>query len=120
MQSSHSCAQDEVADALAAVLAVVEASGRLVHVRFADRELGRPGENLYDLTFSAVRPERLLMELDEQLLLIVTRPRVRTASEIRVQVEFDQMTLDWQEYVGRQPHSQTWTSGVLEVWAQGH
>jgi hypothetical protein len=83
-----------------------------------DGELGRPGENLYRLTFSEARPHKLLLELDDQLLLIVTDPEMVGASDEQVRLSFAQLTLDWQEYGSLRPHVSTWSSGNLTLSAQ--
>ena len=65
---------------------------------------GRPHDNLHALTWSAARKHKLLLELDEQLLLILTElgPVEIDESELRV-TRCAQVTLDWQEYGNMAP-----------------
>jgi hypothetical protein len=80
-------------------------------------ELGRPGDNLYRLTFGEARRNKLLVELNDQLLLVVTAPDIVAASDDAVRLAFSQLTLDWQEYGSMRPHASTWTTGHLELVA---
>jgi hypothetical protein len=38
--------------------------------------MGRPGDNLNQLSFIAARPTKLLIELEEHILLVLTEPRL--------------------------------------------
>src|SRR4051794_13520109 len=105
-------------EALDAIRTLWQANGGLARVRTPDGELGRPGDNLYRLTFWEARPHKLLLELDEQLLLIVTEPALVAASTLEVRLSFAQLTFDWQEYGNLRPHASTWTSGQLILSAQ--
>ena len=85
---------------------------------FPDGELGRPGDNLYRLTFAQVRPHKLLLELDEQLLLVLTEVAVDASPDYEVVLRFRQATLDWQEYGSLTPHASTWGTGTVTLSAQ--
>lgn len=105
-------------EALERVRELWDASAGLARFRTPDGEVGRPGDNLYRLTFREARPNKLLLELDDQLLLIVTSPVVDAASPEEVRLSFAQLTFDWQEYGNLRPHASTWTSGQLILSAQ--
>src|SRR5579871_1794740 len=65
---------------------------------------GRPHDNLHALTWSAARKHKLLLELDEQLLLILTEPGPVEIDESELRVtRCAQVTLDWQEYGNMAP-----------------
>jgi len=104
-----------VADSVASF---VEQAGGLIRVVFPDGELGRPGDNLYRLTYLVHRPHKVLLELDEQLLLILTEPLVGEVTAARLALTCDQVTLDWQEYGNLQPRAQTWLRGGVELLSQ--
>jgi hypothetical protein len=106
-------------EALAAVQRVLEGSVGLVRMLTPDGELGgRPRENLYRLTFAEARPNKLLLELDDQLLLVVTTPEIVAATDEAVRLSFSQLTFDWQEYGNMRPHASTWTAGHLDLLGQ--
>jgi hypothetical protein len=96
---------------------------RLLHMWWVDgdgerHDIGRPGDNLYRLTFVAERPHKLLIELDEQILLALTEPTLTAASDVQVRLDFQQMTLDWQGYGDLTPHASTWSAGHLILTGQ--
>jgi hypothetical protein len=70
------------------------------------------------MTFVEDRPRKLLVELDDQLLLVVTEPRLHKADEHGVTIHFEQLTFDWQEYANYRPHATTYPSGQLEFFPQ--
>jgi hypothetical protein len=82
---------------------------------------GRPMENHHRLTFVAARPKRLLIELDEQLLLSFSGPPVlqRTRSDLAlaggtptpVIRGFRQCVLKYVEYGSDAPHVTTYGGG---------
>lgn len=80
---------------------------------------GRAGENLHELTFIASRPRKLLIELDEQLLLIFTGAPLVGEHELEhglelVLSDFAALTFDWQEYGGEEaPHVARYTEGEV-------
>ena len=94
----------------------------LLHMWWVDgdgarHDIGRPGDNLYRLTFVTQRPHKLLIELDEQVLLILTEPKV-AAPGMQVRLDFEQMTLDWQGYGDLTPHASIWSKGHLILSGQ--
>ena len=108
-----------VNEASSAVQRLFEANGGLGRFVLPDGELGRPGDNLYRLTFIAARPRKLLVELDDQLLLIVTGPELEAGDSQRVRLRFAQLTFDWQEYGNLRPHVSTYTADHIDFVGQG-
>ncbi len=78
---------------------------------------GRPMENHHQLTFLAARPKRLLLELDEQLLLSFSGAPIveRTTSELALRDgtptllirDFRQCVFEYLEYGNDTPHVST-------------
>jgi hypothetical protein len=73
-------------------------------VRLAGLELptgwfGRPFDNLHQLTWSASATRKVLLELDEQILVVLTQPeRVEVIDNDLHVVGSKQVVVDWQEY----------------------
>ena len=97
---------------------VFSANGGLVRFSLPDGELGRPGDNLCRLSFIEARPHKLLVELDEQLLLVLTEPAVVEVTDRHARVTFEQLTFDWQEYGNLRPHAKTYTAGEMTFVGQ--
>lgn len=84
---------------------------------------GRPMEGHHRLTFVVALPKRLLIELDDQLLLsIVGRPRiVATTTDLALAdgtstlvIEgFSQAVFEYLEYVNETPHVASYTEGRI-------
>lgn len=75
---------------------------------------GRYGEGAHRLTYLEQRPRKLLIELDEQLLLSFTEvPAVSSSGEELVLSEFQQLVFDWQEYVNLTPHADRYSRGEV-------
>jgi hypothetical protein len=84
---------------------------------------GRPMENHHRLTFVVARPKRLLLELDEHLLLSLSgMPLVeRTGSALEgsdgastlVISGYQQCVLDYVEYANETPHAVVYTEGRI-------
>lgn len=82
---------------------------------------GRPMEGHHSLSFVVSRPKRLLIELDDQLLLSFSgSPQVvETVSELALaegtptlMVDgFSQLTFEYLEYVNDTPHVRSYTDG---------
>ena len=107
--------EDEVTGvdgALRAVLALTEANDGLLLVTTTH---GWPGSNQYHLTFAIARPSRLILELGEQAVLVMTDPEVLTASTEAVRLGFAQLIMSWHDDLSKTPHAMTWTAGWLDV-----
>jgi hypothetical protein len=92
------------------------ATGGLVHMRWSQGELGRPGDNLYQVTFVVARPHKLLIEFDEQVLAVLTEPSLSRASDAEVVIDYEQLTVDRQGYGDMVPHSDTYISGQFTIY----
>ena len=88
-------------------------------MRWSHGELGRPGDNLYRVTFVAARPHKLLIELDEQVLAILTEPLLVSASGIAVIIDYEQLTIDRQGYGDMTPHSDAFGRGSFTIYKTG-
>ena len=88
---------------------------------------GRPMENHHRLTFVASRPKRLLIELDENVLLSFSgAPTVERASSAHAAADgtrtlvisgYRQCVLDFLEYVNETPHTASYTEGSVYLVA---
>lgn len=92
-------------------------------VRLASLELplgwfGRPFDNLHELTWSAARPHKILLEFDRQILLIVTDPEQVDAMDAELLLGgCTQVTLDWQEYGNLKSHVDNHGPGSVRLVA---
>lgn len=83
---------------------------------------GRPYDNLHELTWAGATRHKLLVELDSQLLLILTDPGDVDfdSAELRI-TGCVQVVLDWQEYGNMTPHSDNHGPGTVRlVTGPGH
>ena len=81
-----------------------------------DGWFGRPYDNLHRLSFIEVRPHKLLLELDNQLLLIFTDvSKVYIENSELILEDFAQCVFDWQEYGSLSPHVEVYKSGVVKL-----
>lgn len=88
---------------------------------------GRPMENHHRLTFVAQRPKRLLIELDDRILLSFSgRPKVEVATTKHALMAgtptliisgFGQAVLEYLEYVNDAPHVKSYTDGAVSLVA---
>jgi hypothetical protein len=80
---------------------------------------GRPYDNLHQLTWAGATEHKLLLELDHQLLLILTDPGDvdLDSAELRI-TSCAQVVLDWQEYVNMVPHSDNHGAGTVRLVAR--
>ena len=81
---------------------------------------GRPYDGIHQLTYIEHRPHKLLMELDNQLLLVFTDlGSVDVKEDVKetelVLTGFVQLVFDWQEYVSLVPHVEIYRSGVVRI-----
>ena len=76
---------------------------------------GRAGESCHKLTFVAARPHKLLVELDEQVLLVFTECHAAVSEEFEFSIsDFRQLTVDGQEYVNMKPFQDTYGPGTVK------
>jgi hypothetical protein len=80
-----------------------------------DGWFGRPYDNFAPLSYLALRPHKLLLEQDDQLLLIFTElGEVRIESSELILTDFAQLVFDWQEYGSLSPRINVYKSGVVK------
>ncbi|RMH16175.1 MAG: hypothetical protein D6696_18820 [Acidobacteria bacterium] len=83
-----------------------------------DGWFGRPHDNIHRLTFLAIRPLWLIMELDERLLLTVREPMaVRQRNGDLVISGFSSCVFDRKEYGGKRGFVKSYTDGELKFVA---
>ncbi len=79
-----------------------------------DGWFGRPFDNQHTLTYLQQRPHKLLLELDDQLLLIFTDLRsAQVVGRDLVLAGFAQCVFDWQEYSSLAPHATIYRAGEV-------
>ena len=105
-------------DVVDALTTLAEIDGGLVRVVLPKGKQGRQDDDLYRISFHGIRlgsqAHQVMLVLDEQWILIMTEPVLVAASATRVQLSFQQATLELRETVGR-PNRDTWRSGLIEV-----
>ena len=101
---------NEISETIVSWFKTVAAVGLIL----PDGWFGRPYDNYHRLTYLEVRPHKLLVELDNQLLLIFTD---LASAELKGQdlalSGFVQCAFDWQEYGTLAPHLQGYSSGQV-------
>jgi hypothetical protein len=80
---------------------------------------GRPFDNMHRLTWVEQRQDRLFLELDDQLLLVLTRPQRCNAGATELTIEAAQIVFDWREYGSRSPHVETFAGGTVKLVVPG-
>ncbi|MCB9140138.1 MAG: hypothetical protein H6642_17495 [Caldilineaceae bacterium] len=81
-----------------------------------DGWFGRPYDNLHRLSFIQKRPHKLLLELDQQLLLVFTAlNRVEIENSELILTNFSQCVFDWQEYGNLKPHVAVYQTGTIKL-----
>lgn len=77
---------------------------------------GRPYDNFHQLTFLLIRPNKVIVELDEQLYLIFSDLQSVYIKDSNLFFEnFSQCTFDWQEYENLKPHNSIFKSGTIKI-----
>ena len=75
---------------------------------------GRPFDNSHKLTFVAARPHKLILELDEQVLLVFTDCKSSESGDSDFSISnFKQLTVDRQGYGDMKPHHHSYGSGTV-------
>lgn len=79
---------------------------------------GRPYDNLHRLTDGQVMADRLVIVLDGQMILTLTRPTaVVETNKSLIILGFDHGTWDWDEYGSGRSHVETFGDGEIEFVA---
>ncbi|NNN21675.1 MAG: hypothetical protein HKL80_06705 [Acidimicrobiales bacterium] len=96
------------------------AKGKQPSLELPSGWFGRPYDNLHVLTWSAATEHKVLVELDGQLLLVITDPGTVVESETELIIkDCAQVVLDWQEYGSLKPHADNHGPGSVRFLAHG-
>ncbi|SEL43645.1 hypothetical protein [Streptacidiphilus jiangxiensis] len=76
---------------------------------------GRPYDNRHELTWTQARRTKLVLELDHQLLLVLTEPAMPRTEGPNLVMPFQQLVFDWQEYGSPSPHAESFGEGELTL-----
>ncbi len=94
-------------------------SAGLASLELPDGWFGGPGRSLHQLTRSLVIGTRVLMVLDDQLLLVITRPTAVTHTDEDLTIgAFEQTIFDWQEYGNNRSLVKTYNVGQIRFVSQ--
>ena len=79
---------------------------------------GRPFDNIHELTYIKNRPTKLILELDERLLLVFTEVEtvVNQGNELHFE-NYVQCVFDWQEYESKVAHISSYNTGAIKIVA---
>ncbi|WP_433893189.1 hypothetical protein [Streptomyces sp. CA-111067] len=103
-------ALDETLEAITDWFAHAEYSGLILPRGW----FGRPFDNQHLLTWAHARQGKLLLELDDQLLLVLTTPGRPDTKDRNLTVTFAQLVFDWQGYGDLQPHAEVFSDGEIQ------
>jgi hypothetical protein len=79
---------------------------------------GRPYDNLHRLTGSHVLAQRLILVLDDQLILLLAHPNTASTESKSLRISgFAHGSLDWDEYGNRRAHVESFEGGEVEFVA---
>ena len=79
-----------------------------------DGWFGRPYDNIFHLSYVKQRPHKLIIELDDQWLLVMTDVGGISVRDDLLSLEgFVQLVFDWQQMDNLQPHVKVFNSGTL-------
>jgi hypothetical protein len=87
--------------------------GHRPSLQLPDGWFGRPYDNCHGLSHLEVIGDRLLIGLDGQQLLVLTRPEVSKFADNELVLSFEQLVFDWQGYGDRTPHAKGYAAGRL-------
>jgi len=80
---------------------------------------GRPRDNLHALTFVVARPAKVLLELDDHLLLVFTDLSIaRVENSEFILEQFAQLVFDWQGVAEVEPHVSVYREGQVRFVPQ--
>jgi len=108
---------DRMADAAAALRKVNEwfAAVGYAGLVLPSGWFGRPYDNWHELTWACARSTKLLVELDGQLLLVLTEPGVPQVEGPDLVLPCAQLVFDWQGYGDLIPHAESFGAGSLRL-----
>ncbi|MBW8183204.1 hypothetical protein [Shewanella nanhaiensis] len=85
-------------------------------LQLPDGWFGRPGDNQHRLTYSLERENKLILELDNQLYLIFTKPlMIEKSGNDLVISNFKQLIFDYQGFGDMRSHNKPYGSGVVTL-----
>ena len=91
-------------------------SHKFLHLKLPDGWFGRPYDNWHKITYYIKRPNKTILEIDEQLYLIFTGPIVEIDQEDKLVIsEFVQLVFDWQGYGDMIPNCKVYLNGSVEL-----
>lgn len=90
-----------------------------VDLYLPDRCFGRPTDFQHQLSFIEERPHKLLLELCQQFLIVLTDCKTICLEADRLILkDFSQFVFDWQGFGDLTPHVQVYLTGELRFVAQ--
>ncbi|WP_287797554.1 hypothetical protein [Idiomarina sp.] len=85
-------------------------------LQLPDGWFGRPGDNQHRTTYTLERDNKLILELDNQLYLIFTKPlKFETSNNDLVISGFKQLVFDYQGYGDLNVHSKVFKTGAVTL-----
>lgn len=92
----------------------------LASVQLPTKSFGGGARSLFRLTNVAAFGDRLIIELEGQLLLIITEPGEPLIGDDQLVFDdFAQVVFDWQEFGSKRPHAEVFREGEVRLVAQG-
>ena len=80
-----------------------------------DSWFGKPYDNGHEVTWLEERENKLIIELDNQLYLIFTKPVVyEIVGKELIFSQFKQLVFDWQGYGDMTPHNNIYSKGTVK------
>lgn len=73
-------------------------SAKTASMELPDGWFGRPYDNMHQLTWAAARPDKLILELDGQLYLVLSRCVIASHTADVLELHCDQAVFDWKTY----------------------
>ena len=90
------------------------AKNEVFGITLPDGWFGRPYDNHHRLTLIDDRKNKLLVEVDEQLFFLITKPVKCSVLDGNLVIsDFKQVTFDRQSYGDMKPHCKVYDSGEL-------
>jgi hypothetical protein len=85
-------------------------------LQLPDGWFGRPGDNQHRTTLILDRDNKLILELDNQLYLVFTKPlKIELSNNDLAISSFKQLVFDYQGYGDMKAHSKVYQSGEVTL-----
>lgn len=89
-------------------------------IELPDGWFGRPYDNQHKITWAEERPNKIIIELDQQLFLIFTKPvTISKSGKNLIFSDFKQLTFDRQGYDDMTAHSKSYKTGAVTLVSVG-